>query len=545
MSRSGKIALAAILAAAALARLWGAGSYFPHFWDEAKYVEEVDGLLAFFSVNVLSYAFLKLGRAIIGPPSYPQVVTALAGVMTVLGLFCLGRRIVPGKREGTQLGLLMAACAAVMPYYVLYARHALAAGFALCFFVYALFAYVARLQYPPVRNRRARMQYLRRSAIAALLLALVPACSFNFLLPTALLFVLMEMHIWRVRSAQKKEYRATQTLVVSLIGGGLLFALIPLGTSVVFGYSGWLDRAIALSEFHAQIKTMRPAFNFLYPVHLYYLAGPVLMACVAAGAVLMGIKRFSDDAFSSARPAHVIMVFGFAIYVLFYGAFSHLQSARLYALSLPFVAYAAAFAILRSGSLFPKIGRIAVSAVVIVLLGSMSVITLDYLSRTSGLPAACDETMKYVKREGMIYTNAKTQVYHCAAHSPNNRAGLFRLNSFLHASGIEMSRDNPPVVVIQEGIDLVSTVASQDKQDALQSIDTIQIRMEGYLSVAKYADLVYAAPDDFYTSPYYYLEDVYSWRSYIYIRRLMPSRRDSVFVYRANPTRYDIPSPAP
>ena len=73
----------------------------------------------------------------------------------------------------------------------------------------------------------------------------------------------------------------------------------------------------------------------------------------------------------------------------------------------------------------------------------------------------------------------------------------------------------------------------------------MQARIRGYLVVAKYADLIYAEPEDFFTSPYYYLEDVYSWRSYKYIRDLMPSRRDSIFVYLANPNRFDVPSPPP
>ena len=545
MSRSEKAALALIFITGSLVRLWDFPSYFPHFWDEALYVEEIDGLIKFFSVNVGSYAFLKLGSAIIGVPSYPQVVTAVAGLLTVLGLFLLGKRILSGESAGVRLGLMMAAQAAVMPWFVLYSRHALAVGFALCFFVFAFSAYLAKLQYPHVKNPRARLKYLRRSAAPAVLLAFVPACSFNFLLPTLILFVLLEIFIWRVRQAKGNEFKAGQSLAATLIAGGLLFILIPLILTVVSGYTGWLERAVTLSQFHAEIKTMRLAFNCLYPVHLYHLAGPLLMVCVLIGAVLTFIKPASNNAFTGSRAASVTMALGFAVYLLFYGMFSHLQSGRLYALTLPFTVYASSVAVLQSRHLVPRFSRIVVSTITVLLLVSMTAITIDYLSKSSNLPAASDELMKHLKKEGTIYANAKAQVYHCTFHSPYNTAGLYRLNSFIYTGNLKLSRDNPPTLVIQDGVDMVSTVASHDKEDELGSIDTVRTRLAGYLKVTGHADLIFAGAEDFYTSPYYYLEDVYSWRSYRYIRELMPRCRDSIFIYLANPARYGAPQSPP
>ena len=133
MTRSEKTALLCILLVAAATRLLDFPSYFPRYWDEAKYLAEIERFISFFGVNAGSFAFLKLSYGIFGRPSYPQLVTALFGILTVLGLFLVGRRILKEKRPGVLLGLVMAGQAALMPYYLIYSRQALATIFALCF----------------------------------------------------------------------------------------------------------------------------------------------------------------------------------------------------------------------------------------------------------------------------------------------------------------------------------------------------------------------------------------------------------------------------
>jgi hypothetical protein len=504
---------------------------------------EIEGLIPLFGVNAASFTILKLGHAIIGASFYPQIVTSLAGLLTVLGVFLLGRRILHGHRDGVLLGLLMAAQAAVMPYFVLYSRHALATIFALCVFVYALWAYQVKLQCPPVKTRRSRLKYLKKSAVAVGLLALVPACSFKFLLPTLIVFVLLETFIWRVRSSSKSEFRSVRDLTAIVIVGGLLFILIPLLVSVLSGYTDWLGRAVTLSQFHAKIKTMRLAMHFLFPVHLYYFAGPLFMVCVLIGSILMFVKSPSREWFVAGRTTSMTLAIGFAVYLLFFGMLSNLQSARLYALTLPFAVYASSVAVLQVRRFFPRFRNYTVPAVAIVLLASMVSITVDYLSKTSSIPAASDVIMKHIKKDKTIYANAKTQIYHRTFNSPNNSGDRYRLNSFLHVANVTLSKENPPIFVIQDGVDLVSTVASHDKEDKLESLDTLRTRLDAYWSVAGYADLIFAGAENFYTSPFYYLEDIYSWRSYRYVRELMPRSRDSIFVFLANPTKEGAPPP--
>ncbi len=148
------IILAAILVPAAIVRLWDIGSYFPVFWDEAKYLREVEGLAEPFGVNVIPFAFLRWGHLLLAGTFYPQAVTGIFGLATVIGCFFLGRRLLPKSKPGLFLPILLAAHAAVMPYFLTYSRSALAAGFALCFMVFALIFYLRKLQYPRIKNKR-------------------------------------------------------------------------------------------------------------------------------------------------------------------------------------------------------------------------------------------------------------------------------------------------------------------------------------------------------------------------------------------------------
>jgi|GEM_PF-6783627 len=544
MSKAEKIALAFILIIAALLRLWRFPSYFPHFWDEAKYLCEVEGTIPYFSVNVGAFTFLKLGYSIFGLPSYPQIVTALFGVLTVLGCYFLGKRILQGERQGILLGLLMAGQVALMPYFVRYSRHALATGFALCFFVFALYFYLSKLQHPPVKKPKDQKSYLRCGVIAAGLLAMVPACSFKFLLPTLTLFVVLEVFIWQARKTRRREYMATQSLVLSVIVGLALFFLIPLILAGLSGYAGWLDRAVFLSEAHAARETMRLAFHFLYPIQLYYLSGPLFTICSLAGALLLLRRPKSSRVVMAGSRTNYLLVISFAVYLLFFGILSHLQSARVYVLTLPFLVYASSFMLLRVRYSLARFGSIACGAIYLLLLVSMGYITIDYMSKSSSLKPVSDIITQQIKPDQVILSSSGAQIFYCIQNSKYYRGIPCRLQPiwtrlFLENDRWAMDANGPPVMVIQDGVNLAVIVHEYDSRDLLEDIgiDSLRSILRPSPSIVRVTDRIFAATEDFYNTPYYYLEGLYSWRSYEYVKALMPQSRDSVYVYITDPSR--------
>jgi hypothetical protein len=532
-----KLLLGAILIAAAAVRLWGLPSYFPQFWDEALYISEAEGIISLFSVNVGSYALLKLGHLLIGRPVYPQVICSLFGIMTVWGCYVLGRRILPERSEGMRLGLLMAAQAALLPYFVRYSRHALADGFALCFFVWALWLYLGKSAGPKVKNTGQQKRYLLFGLAPAATLAAVPACSYKFLLPTVLVFFALELFTWRTREKQHREFRSRQSLAISIVAGMISFAAVPLVAAAISGYTGWLDRVVELSEFHASMETLTPAFHFLLPVHLWYLGGPVFICCILAGFCLLAFGKKIPKLRLSPGKEILVPAIGFAVYFLFFGGFSHLQSARLYVLTLPFLICVSALAVIWLGRLVPRLGHFVFWSVAALLVVSSGFLTVDYISSYSSLQPVCDALMQRRSNDEMIYANAKTQMFYGCFHSRYNKGVPVKVKSFVYTDQLKLEMNNPPLSVIEDATDLVATVASQDKRWFAVPVDSVRERLQDYRVLEQCSDLIVAAPTGFYKSPHYYLEDLYSPQSLAYMRQLLPQVRDSVYVYVFNPDK--------
>ena len=526
------IALVLILITAAGLRFAGLSDYFPLFWDEAKYLGEVEGSVPQFGVNPAAFALLKLGYAILGRPSYAQAVFAMIGLLTVVGCFLLGRRIL-GGRNGTYLGLLMAGQAAVMPYFLKYSRHAFPAGVALCAFVFALFFYIQRLGFPRLHYAVARRKYTVASGTAIGLLALVPACSFNLLVPTVVLFALSEIVVWRARAARQCASGSTTVFIISLVGGAVLFFVLPFALATVSGYHGWLEHAIALLRSHVEIGTMRFGLQCLYPAHLYHLSGPVVVACGLAGAIVLFAKRGRKALLQPGHGTNLIMLVGFAVYVLFFGLFSHLQSARLYALTLPFVVYASSYFLLWAFRALPRVGTAVTVAVSVLIFTLSSWSALVSVSAPTGFKTASDIIARQVCRGQSVRASAAAQIAYGLAISPFLKVPGLTVDSYLTPAGPDAGSGQSPIAVINDPTDIATTVATLEKYDALSELDldTVRAGIQGYAPDPATTQPVFAGRDDFCREPYYYLEDVYSWRSYRYIKELLRTARDSIFVY--------------
>ena len=529
-ARSDKIVLAAILVAAAILRFWGYPSYFPAFWDEAKYLDEVEGIIPYFSVNAGAFAILKLAHAVADRPYYAQFATALFGLFTVFGCYLLGRRILEGRRGAETLGLLMAGQAALMPYYLSYSRHALAAGFALCFFVFALYFYLARLQPPGKGRPQSGRRRLTEQILSVVLLALVPACSSNLFLPTVIWFIAAELIVWYAARRPGRTLRPDWELIGAFMWGASAFLIVPAVVATISGYAGWWTRMLDLFGFHTKVSTMRAAFHFLYPIHVYYLAGlPVAIAAVA-GILLLPFRSKAHTIPAARLHTDLLLGTSFIVYLVFFGCFSHLQAARLYALTLPFLAYAAARGVLGARALPGRFGPPAFWAVCVLLGASLVWKSGDYLSKTSQVRGASDEIVRQLKPNQMIHANAKDQIAYGINTSPAYSNVFHGVTSLLTLRELKINPDVPPIVVIQDGVNLVSLIATYDKWNVFPPIDDLRDRLRVLRLFADLPDRMYAAAEDFYTSPYYYLEDVYSRRCYSYIRTLMPEARDSIFV---------------
>ncbi|MFC1475771.1 hypothetical protein ACFLQW_02060 [Candidatus Zixiibacteriota bacterium] len=539
-----KLTLGLILVIAAVVRLWNFPAYFPHFWDEARYLSEVESLSPYFSVNVGAFVFLKLGYIIFGMPSYPQIIMGLFGVLTVGGCYILGQRILRRERKGVFLGLLMAGQAAVMPYFIHFSRHALAAGFALCFLVYALYFYVARLQHPRVEKSKNRKKYLWCSFIAVGLLAMVPACSFKFLLPTLILFVAVEIFFWRERKIKHRDYQPARNSVLTMVVGLVLFIALPLILAAIAGYTGWVDRALVLTRAHAERETMRMAFHFLYPLQLYYLSGLPLVACALAGLGLLIRRPKSTPGIMAATSTNYLLLISFLVDLLFFGLFSHLQGSRVYALTLPFLVYASSVFLLWVRQAWPRCGNIALAVICLLFFGSLGYKTVDYLSKSSGLKQVSDIIARHLKRDQLILSSSGAQIFYGTRNSEFYRGISCPLKPiwpqlFLPIPEWKVDLNNPPVMVMQDGVNLAVIIHESGSRDLLQdrSIDTLRAILQSSDQISRVGDRIFAGAEDFYNSPYYYLEMLYSRRSYEFFKNLTPQARDSVFVYLFNPAK--------
>lgn len=533
-----KIALALIVLVAILVRFWDFSSYAPHFWDEAKYLGEVEGIAPYFSVNVGAFALLKMGYAIVGGSSYPQIVTGVFGVLTVLGCFFLGWRMLRGNKHSAFLGLLMAGQAALLPYVVGYSRQAFPTIFALCFFTWALYFYLIRMQHPAAADPGTASVGLLPRIAGPGLLALVPACSFKFLIPTVLLFLVLEIIVWRSCSQARRGGEAVRQLLTAVDTGILLLVISPPVLALVFGYDGWLGRAIAVSQFHAEIQTLRPAFHFLFPVHLYHLAGPSFIALALAGIFLL-LRKGKKDGLSVDQRATIAVAAGFGINLMFFGFFSHLQSARLYVLTLPFLLFVSSFFLLRVWHSRPRYGATVAIVLGLVLFASLGYKSADCLAKSSMLKTASDTAMRVARPGQPVWANATTQAAYNAYYSPQKKMNSPVVKAFLRPQDRHFDRANPPLALVQDGVEVSTLVATLDKNDLLTANGVAGVRsmLQDVWETTRGGERVYAAAENFYTSPYYYLEDLYSWDSYWYIRELMPQARDSIFIYLLNPAQ--------
>ena len=278
---------------------------------------------------------------------------------------------------------------------------------------------------------------------------------------------------------------------------------------------------------------MRFGLQCLYPAHLYHLSGPVVVACGLAGAIVLFAKRGRKALPPPGHGTNLIMLVGFAVYVLFFGLFSHLQSARLYALTLPFVVYASSYFLLWAFRALPRVGTAAVTVTCALLLISMGWLSGRYLSAHSGLKAASDLIVQRIRTGELVKANAAAQVAYGAAISESLAGRRLLVISFFTRDEEETHRQYPPVAMLQDGIDIVTAVSVLEKYDALAEGTPEQVRLmiQEFAKGLTAHEVIPVGADTFSATPYYYLEDVYSWRSYRYIKELLRTARDSIFVY--------------
>jgi hypothetical protein len=527
--------LGVIVAAAAVVRFWGFPGYFPQFWDEAKYICEVEKLIPYFSVNAGAFAFLKLGYQVFGLPSYAPIVCGIFGVLTVGGCYFVGTRVFPGQRRGVHLGLLMAALAALMPYLVRYSHHAFPEVFALCFFVWALVFYLARLNTTPRAAVGARQQRRWNSLVSVALLALVPACSFKFLLPTFILFLTLEFYLWRLRRRHLFKNGPARDFVIMLVAGTAFFVVIPFILALTAGYDGWFERARLLSEAHSSIGTMRLAAHVLYPIHLFHFCGIIFTACALAGIWIMFAEPPGRRAARVTTPAATILFLPFAVYLLFFGFLSHLQAARVYVLTVPFLIFTAAVFLLWLRDVRPRIGIMAMSAVLLLTLFSFVNICRDHLSKTTGFAEACHVIARQIQQGQIVYAGTMAQVLYGVYRSPYCQATYFRAEPPSRLGKIPTDPSKPPIVVIEDGADADFWLADRDKYDRPADMMEIRLMLADYHRFASAGELIFATEEHFTNSPNYYLEDIYSWQSFHDLQTLLANSRDSIFIYQLQP----------
>jgi hypothetical protein len=89
--------------------------------------------------------------------------------------------------------------------------------------------------------------------------------------------------------------------------------------------------------------------------------------------------------------------------------------------------------------------------------------------------------------------------------------------------------------MINDGADLVFWLADRDKYDRASGMSEVHAMLARFREFASTGELIFAAEEQFTTSPYYYLENVYSWQSYHDMSESMTTSRDSLFVYHLYP----------
>lgn len=533
MRKTATTILLFIIAVSAVVRFRGIQSYFPLLWDEAKYLGEIERIIPHFSVNVGAFAFLKLGHTIVGGSSYPQAVTALFGVLSILGLWLLGRCAFAELNTRHYLGLAMAGQAALMPYLVKYSYHATPTIFAFTFFVFALYCFLKKLRYPPVNDADKRLYFLW-TALAAGLLAFVPACSFKFLLPTVMLLVLFEVYLWRINAGthHQHKYQSLKFMFVSIMVGVIFIIIIPVALAIISGYDGWWQRAIELSKAHELIQTMRPAFHFTYPIHVFHLTGLpfVICACIGLAVIFRGPKENTLPPY--VRRSGIMLMISAGAYILFYGAFSHLQASRLYILTLPFLLYLSSTAIIRLPHALSRYGRPAGSVVTVILFVSLGWMVSREMSRQSYNQDTYDTALINLTPGQDIWANATQQLIYGVNHSQIKKSFPFNVSSLFSATEKGADSLDPPIVILQEAGYTVGLVGTLDKYDQLQQIEVIKSELQRLKAATNAASIVAVTPDDFFSSPGCYLENIYSWQSYHDIKSLLPYCRDSIYIYK-------------
>jgi len=525
-----------IIAVAAVVRFAGFPSYSPCFWDEAKYISEVENSFQFFSANAGAFAFLKLAYGLIGLPSYAQIIAGIFGVLAVAGCYFIGIQVFPGQRRGIVLGLLMAGLAAPMPYFVRYSHHAFPEVFALCFFIWAMVFYLTRLGMTSSTAVRPRRQSWRNVLASVALLAAVPACSFKFLLPTFILFLILEFYLWHLHRHDLPKYKSVQFSVVTLIAGTLFFFVIPFILAVIAGYDGWFDRARLLSEAHSSIGTMRPAVHFLFPIHIYYFCGIVFLACAFGGIwVLFAAPPRRGETLIPPAAATVLFL-PFAIYLSFFGFLSHLQAARIYVLTVPFLIFAAAAFLLWLRDVHYRIGLVAMGGTLLLTLLSLGYSCRECLNKTTGTKEACDIIAQHIQPDQIIYASMMAQVFYNVYRSPFYKLASLHVEPPSSLARIQGKPDFPPIIIVQDGADVDYWLADRDKYDGTENAAEIYSMIRNFRLLASTGERIYAGEEHFTASPYYFLENIYSWQSYHDLQTLLANSRDSIFIYQLQPS---------
>ncbi len=163
----------------------------------------------------------------------------------------------------------------------------------------------------------------------------------------------------------------------------------------------------------------------------------------------------------------------------------------------------------------------------------MCVMSWTYLSKVSGIRAASHAVASNMKDGQVIRASVVGQINYGVRTS-----GLYRGKSNLKALAClntgrgHFGPDDPPITVVEDAADVVTLVSSLDKYDKLDDSSFLVIPrlLKDCHTFPRGATVVYAGKSNIHSSPYYYLEDIYSRRSYDLIQKLLTGARDSVWV---------------
>jgi hypothetical protein len=187
-------------------------------------------------------------------------------------------------------------------------------------------------------------------------------------------------------------------------------------------------------------------------------------------------------------------------------------------------------------------GTVALTIAGLLLGGSLGITTINYLAKSTRLPEISDRIARRINQGQLLWSSSGAQLFYGIKSSPDYRGTAFPLKPlwpqlFLPLEEWRVPGDQPPLMVMQDGVNVAVSIHESESRDLLRdrSIDTLRAIMQKSPHLARSGKQIFAAAEDFYTSPYYYLEMLYSWRSYTFLHELMPWARDSVYLYLFHP----------